>query len=58
MTAEEVKQIPELLKTMKIKEVAKHFDVHERTINLWIKKLRREGVKIHLEKGRPALIIN
>jgi transposase len=58
LTEEEVMQIPELIKTMSIKEISTHFGVHERSINYWIKTLRAKNVEVKTKTGRrPTLSI-
>lgn len=51
-----VEDIPKLLKTMSIQEVADNYKVHNRTIHRWIRVLRAKGYIIIQKKGYKALI--
>jgi transposase len=56
LTKEEILQIPELIKVMTLKEISVKFDCHYNTIRSWIYKLRKNGYKIEIKKGRKGLL--
>ena len=59
INTEQILTIPKLIDEGKtILQVAEHFNVHERTINKWIKRLREEGVEVNTKMGRPKLKLN
>lgn len=55
LTEEQIKAIPEKLKTLTIKQVADEYGVHERTINKWIPKLRASGYDVPTRVGRRPI---
>jgi len=56
LTEKEAREIPELVKTLTIKEIASHFGVHERSINRWIQVLRAKGIEVKTRVGRPPIL--
>lgn len=54
LTKEQVESIPELLKTMKVKEVAAKFGVKSPTISYWIAEHKKRGMIINLKRGRTS----
>ena len=56
MTIEMVRQIPILLKEGKNRnDLAKHFNLHPRTIDYWIWRLKMAGVKLEIARGPKPL---
>lgn len=50
---EEIKKIPGWYAEGKTaKEIGVLLGVHERTINYWVKQLRRQGVRVKTKRGR------
>lgn len=54
---EQVMQIPELMETLNLGEIAKKLRVHVSTIYRWVAVLKERGVKLPLKKrGRPSVL--
>ncbi len=56
LTKEEILQIPELVKTNTLKEIADKFQVHESTIKNWVYKLRKNGYRVPTKKGKRGIL--
>ncbi len=53
LSLEEIKKIPSLYQEGKTaKEIGIILGVHQRTINYWVKQLRRQGVVVVTKRGR------
>ena len=50
LTKKQVLDIPRLLKTMSMGEVARHYRVTDQAIYYWVRRLREKGVKIKTRK--------
>lgn len=50
LSKEQIMQIPKL-SAMTNRAIAEKFGVHERTIDYWIKRLRRAGHKVEKKPG-------
>ena len=58
LTETQVLDIPLLIeKGLTCGEIGEQYGVHERTINMWIKRLRAEGYVVNTKKGRPRMIL-
>lgn len=55
LTKDQVESIPKMVRSMTIKEVADYYQVHERTINKWIRKLREAGHEVQTRVGRRPI---
>ena len=56
LTEEQVLAIPSLIdQRMTCKQIAEQYQVHERTINKWIGRLRADGIVVNTKKGRPKM---
>ena len=56
LTEDQVLAIPKLIDSgMTCKQIAEGYEVHERTINKWIGRLRADGIEVHTKKGRPKM---
>lgn len=58
LSKEQILLIPSMLVDKTIKEIATNFDVHERTINRWVKIMRKQGIDIKVRRGRKPLQLN
>lgn len=56
LTKEEILEIPILVETMTIAQIAEKYGVHPNTIKSWINKLRKNGYKVKMRKGRKGLL--
>lgn len=54
LNKEQIDSIPDLLKTLKVKEVAAKFSVSKAAISYWINEHRKRGVIINLKRGRTS----
>ena len=58
LTEDQVLDIPTLVdKGMTCGEIGEKYGVHERTINMWIRRLRAEGHVVNTKKGRPRMVL-
>ena len=56
LTEEQVLAIPAMIdQRMTCKQIAEQYQVHERTINKWIGRLRADGIVVNTKKGRPKM---
>lgn len=58
LSLEQIKQIPTLAGTRTLGQIATQYNVHERTINYWVKRLRGQGITITVPKGRKPLSLS
>jgi len=58
MTKEQIMKIPELAKIMTAQEIAKKYKVDRNTIQNWVAKLRKSGIKVEwgVKKGRKQVL--
>ena len=55
LSKEKIKDIPNLIATQTVKEIAYCYNVHPATVRYWIKRLRAEGIKVVTKPGRKSL---
>lgn len=56
LSKEEVLQIPKLVESMRIGDIADSFGVSRSSIKHWIAKLRKIGYEVKTKKGRKGLL--
>lgn len=59
MTKEQIKNIPVMLESLTVKEIAESYKVHPQSIHYWIKRLKADGFTLPVRaRGRKKMNLN